>query len=108
MRPVVGGLTIGGGSILVLLHVSEFVTVFGICLGVMVIASPISVLKSILGKTITALKGGPFSKTAYVDAMMMMYQVFMLSRKEGLMALEDHLTEPSNSEIFKKIPILLK
>lgn len=104
---VVGGLTLGGGSVLVLLHLSEFVTVLGICLGVMVIASPISVLKDVLAKTIIALKGGPFSKSAYVDAMMMMYQVFMLSRKEGLMALEDHLTDPKSSEIFQRYPTFL-
>lgn len=92
---------------LVLLHLSEFVTVLGICLGVMVIASPISVLKAVLTKTIIALKGGPFSKSAYVDAMMMMYQVFMLSRKEGLMALEDHLSDPKSSEIFQRYPSFL-
>lgn len=104
---VVGGLTLGGGNVMVLLHLSEFVTVLGICLGVMVIASPISVLKAVITKTIIALKGGPFSKSAYVDAMMMMYQVFMLSRKEGLMALEDHLSDPKNSEIFQRYPTFL-
>ena len=85
----------------------NFVTVLGICLGVMVIASPIFVLKAVITKTIIALKGGPFSKSAYVDAMMMMYQVFMLSRKEGLMALEDHLSDPKNSEIFQRYPTFL-
>lgn len=104
---VVGGLTLGGGSVLVLLHVSEFVTVLGICLGVMVIASPFSVLKAVLTKTVIALKGGPFPKSAYVDAMTMMYQVFMLSRKEGLMALEDHLSDPKSSEIFQRYPTFL-
>lgn len=104
---VVGGLTLGGGSVLVLLHISEFVIVFGICLGIMVIASPISVLKAIIAKSIIALKGGPFPKSAYEDAMMMMYQVFMLSRKEGLMALEDHLADPKSSEIFQRYPSFL-
>ncbi len=104
---VVGGLTLGGGNVLVLLHLSEFVTVLGICLGVMVIASPLPVLKAVLTKTIIALKGGPFPKAAYVDAMAMMYQVFMLSRKEGLMALEDHLSDPKSSEIFQRYPTFL-
>jgi len=105
---VVGGLTLGGGSVLVLLHLSEFVTVLGICLGVLVIASPISVLKAIVAKTIIALKGGPFAKSAYSDAMKMMYEVFMLSRKEGMMALEDHLADPQSSEILTKYPSFLK
>jgi chemotaxis protein MotA len=70
----------------------------------MVIASPLSTLKMIMSKTVTALKGGPFPKTAYVDAMKMMYQFFMLARKEGLLALEDHLADVRNSEICKQYP----
>lgn len=104
---VVIGLELGGGSVLVLMHLSEFVVVLGICLGVMVIASPFSVLKSIMVRTMTALKGGGYPKSAYLELMRMMYHVFMLARKEGLMALEDHLAEPQNSEIFKKYPKFL-
>lgn len=105
---VVGGLTLGGGSVVVLLHLSEFVVVLGICLGVLVIASPVSVIKAVIAKTITALKGGPFPNTAYVEAMKMMYHIFMLSRKEGLMILEDHLSDPQNSDIFKNYPTFLQ
>lgn len=101
---VVGGLTLGGGSVMVLLHLSEFVVVLGICFGVMVIASPIHVLKGIMARTIVALKGGPFPKSAYMDLMQMLYQFFMLSRKEGLLALEDHLADPSSSEICRLYP----
>lgn len=104
---VVIGLSLGGASILVLLHLSEFVVVLGICFGVMVIASPIHTLKAILAKTIIALKGGPFPKTAYVDMMKMLYQFFMLARKEGLLALEDHLGDLKNSEICKQYPSFL-
>jgi chemotaxis protein MotA len=105
---VVIGLQLGGGSVLVLLHLSEFVVVLGICGGVLVIASPVSVLKAVIAKSITALKGGPFSKDAYLEGMKMMYHIFILARKEGLMALEDHLSEPGNSEILKNYPTFLK
>jgi len=101
---VVIGLSLGGASIMVLMHLSEFVVVLGICLGVMVIASPLSVLKAVLNKTITAVKGGPFPKTAYLDAMRMLYQFFMLARKEGLLALEDHLADATKSEICRQYP----
>lgn len=101
---VVIGLTLGGASVMVLMHLSEFVVVLGICLGVMVIASPISVLKDILHKTITALKGGAIKKSAYEDAMKMLYQFFMLARKEGLLALEDHLADVRKSEICRQYP----
>lgn len=101
---VVTGLALGGASVLVLLHISEFVTVLGICLGVMVIASPLHVLKLVVSKTLIAFKGGPFPKSAFMDAMKMLYQFFMLARKEGLLALEDHLADLPNSEICRQYP----
>lgn len=104
---VVAGLAIGGGSVVVLLHAGEFVVVLGICFGVMVIASPLNVLKEILHKTIIAFKGGPFPKSAYIDLLKMLYQFFMLSRKEGLLALEDHLADLNASEICRQYPSFL-
>jgi chemotaxis protein MotA len=105
---VVLGLKLGGGSVLVLLHLSEFVVVLGICAGLMVIASPLSVLKAVVAKTIVALKGGPCSKASYMEAMKMMYHIFMLARKEGLMVLEDHLSDPKSSDVFKNYPMFLR
>jgi len=105
---VVIGLALGGASVMVLMHMSEFVVVLGICLGVLVIASPLSTLKQIMGKTVIAFKGGPFPKSAYLDVMKMLYQFFMLARKEGLLALEDHLADATNSEICKQYPSFTK
>jgi chemotaxis protein MotA len=105
---VVGGLHLGGGSVLVLMHLSEFVAVVGICAGVLVIASPISVLKAVVAKTITAFKGGPIPKGGHMEAMKMMYHLFMLARKEGLMVLEEHLMDPPNSEVLKQYPTFLQ
>jgi chemotaxis protein MotA len=104
MGSVVVGLSLGGASILVLLHLSEFVVVLGICFGVMVIASPLSTLKLIASKTVIAVKGGPFPKSAYEDVMKMLYQLFMLARKEGLLALEDHLADVRKSEVCSQYP----
>ena len=101
---VVGGLHLGGGSVMVLMHLSEFVAVVGICAGVLVIASPMSVLKDVAAKTITAFKGGPIPKGAHMEGMKMMFHLFILARKEGLMILEEHLVDPKNSEILKKYP----
>lgn len=101
---VVAGLAYGGASIMVLAHAGEFIVVLGICFGVMVIASPLNTLKAIFTKTVVALKGGPFPKSAFSDAMKMMYQFFMLARKEGLLALEDHVSDASKSEICRQYP----
>ena len=107
MASVVAGLSLGGGSIMVLAHLSEFVSILGISLGVMIIASPVSTLVSILKKTVVALKGGPFKKAAYVEGLEMLYQYFMLARKEGLLALEGHLGDIQKSSIAMKYPSFL-
>jgi len=105
---VVGGLAIGGGSILVLAHLSEFVVILGISLGVLIIASPISTIKGIISKTIDALKGGSVKKGAHMEVMQVLYKFFMLARKEGLLALEDHLADIRESSIAGEYPNLLR
>ncbi|MEQ1853159.1 MAG: motility-associated protein, partial [Chthoniobacteraceae bacterium] len=52
-----GGFMIAGGNPLVLLHVSEFVTIGGIALGILVISSSGRTLKAVMSKVMGALKG---------------------------------------------------
>ncbi|MCH8473753.1 MAG: flagellar motor stator protein MotA [Opitutales bacterium] len=101
---VVLGLHIGGSNIMVLAHLNEFVVVLGICFGVMVIASPFAVLKAIFVKTIDAFKGGSIKKDAHMEALQMLYQFFMLARKDGLLALEEHISDIKQSSIASQYP----
>jgi len=107
MASVFGGLMLGGGSPLVLLHISEFVVVLGICLGILVIASPMHVLRALMGKVITAFRGGNTSRKDYIDLLKMLYQIFMLARREGIIAIEDHVMEPKSSSIIGQYPKFL-
>ena len=45
-----GGFMVAGGNPVLLLHISEFIVIGGIALGLMVIASPTHVLKEIIVK----------------------------------------------------------
>ncbi|MFP4158002.1 MAG: motility-associated protein [Opitutales bacterium] len=105
---VVAGLAIGGSNLMVLAHAGEFVLILGISLGVIVIASPLSTLKGIVAKTIIAFKGGPVSKAEHMEVMQMLYRFFMLARKEGLLALEDHFADIKQSAIARDYPNVLK
>ncbi len=104
---VIGGLYLGGGNPLVLLHLSEFVVVLGICLGILVIASPAHILRAIGRKSFDAFRGGKTKKEDYMDLMKMLYQIFMLARREGIIAIEDHVMEPSKSPIIQQYPKFL-
>lgn len=99
-----GGFMLAGGNPLVLLHVSEFVVILGVGLGVLVIASPANVMKEMVHKIKLAAFGKGSGKTEYFDLLKMLYEIFMVGRRNGLIALEEHVMNPSQSAIFKKYP----
>lgn len=98
-----GGFMLAGGHPAVLLHLSEFVVIGGVALGILVIASPFSVLKMTLAQMMRAFKGAA-SKTENVDLLKLLFELFTLGRKGGVIALEEHLSSPKGSSIFSKYP----
>jgi chemotaxis protein MotA len=100
-----GGFMIAGGKPILLLHVSEFVVILGVALGVLVIAGPTHVLKEIIHKTMGALFGKSSGKAEYFDLLKMLYEIFMVGRRNGLIALEEHVMNPGSSSIFNKYPV---
>jgi chemotaxis protein MotA len=99
-----GGFAYAGGNPLVLLHVSEFIVILGVGAGVVVIASPAHILKEIVHKTKQAMFGKSAGKQEYFDLLKMLYEIFMVGRRNGLIALEEHVTNPKSSTIFAKYP----
>ena len=102
------GFMVAGGNPLLLLHVSEFIVVGGIAAGILVIASPSHVLKNIVSKCKDALAGGHTGKGEYLDLLKLLYQIFLLGRRSGLIALEGHILEPEKSAIFVQYPSFIK
>lgn len=98
---------IAGGNPLVLLHVSEFVVILGVAAGVLVIASPGHVLKEIIHKLKDALGGKSAGEKDFVDLLKLLYEIFMVGRRNGLIALEEHIMDPKKSAIFAKYPSIL-
>ncbi len=99
---------IAGGKPLVLLHVSEFVVILGVAAGVLIIASPMHILKEILHKVKAAMSGKVAGKADYFELLKLLYELFMTGRRNGLIALEEHVMDPKNSTVFQKYPTLLQ
>ena len=99
-----GGFMIAGGNPVLLLHVSEFVVILGVALGVLVIASPPHMMKEIIHKTQLAAFGKGVGKAEYFDLLKMLYEIFMVGRRNGLIALEEHVMNPGQSSILNKYP----
>jgi chemotaxis protein MotA len=102
-----GGFMLGGGEPLVLLHVSEFIVIGGIALGILVVASPTQVVMGLLGKIRAAIQGTAVKREDYLDLLKLLYEIFVLARRSGLIALEDHVLEPQKSSLFQKYPSFL-
>ena len=102
------GYTMHHGKIAVLIQVSEFLIIGGAGLGSVIVGysfkGAIGILKSCLG----LLKGNPYRKATYLEMLQCIYDLFVLGRKEGMLALEKHVEEPEESEIFQKYPSFCK
>ena len=105
---VLGGFTLAGGHVGALLHISEFVTIGGAALGAMIVMSPKKVLIDIVKGVLQTLKGAPYNRSAYDELMKALYELFMLARRDGMIALEEHVSNPATSTIISKYPSLAK
>ncbi len=107
MASTIGGFMLAGGNPLVLLHVSEFVVILGVGAGVLVIASPGHVLKEIIHKVKVCVTGKSAGEKEFVDLLKLLYEIFMIGRRNGLIALEEHIMDPRKSTIFQKYPSVI-
>jgi chemotaxis protein MotA len=105
---VIAGYLMEHGNLKVLVQPAELVVIAGAALGTVLIANPLHIIKSILGGVTGVLKGSPFSKKRYTETLKMMYDLLNKARKDGLMALESDVEEPSKSPIFSTRPEFLK
>src|SRR5690349_21585238 len=85
---VLGGFMMGGGHVGALIQVSEFVVICGAAGGALVIMSPKKVLMDLVKHSLHALKGAPYNRKAYEDLFRALYELFMLGRRNGMIALE--------------------
>ena len=104
MGAVIGGFTMAGGSVGALIHPSELVTIGGAALGALIMMSPKKVLIDMLKGILACLKGSPYDRAAYEDMFKTLYDLFRLARREGLIVLETHVSDPHASAIFNKYP----
>lgn len=108
MGSVLGGFVMAGGHVGALIHISEWIVICGAALGALIIMSPKKVIIDLIKMTLQALKGSPNNKKAYEDLLKALYELFLLGRRNGMIALEEHVTNPNESSIFQKYPTFFK
>jgi len=98
---------LSGGSLIALWHPPELVIIGGGALGSLILANPIKVIKQIMADLPGIFKGSKYNKALYLDLLALMFDLFSMARKEGLMSLEAHIEEPDKSDVFMKYPNIL-
>lgn len=104
---VVAGYLLHGGNLLVLNQPSEFLIIGGASIGSLLISTPPSVLKRLVGQ-LPRFFSKSNTKDDYLDVLAMLYQMFKLTQQSGVMALEAHCDDPMGSSILSRYPRFLQ
>ena len=104
---VIGGFVMAGGHVGALWQISEFVIILGSAFGALIIMAPKKVLLDMGRQVLGTLKGSPYNKLAYEELLKALYELFLLGRRNGMIALDEHMVNPAESSIFSKYPRFL-
>ena len=99
-----GGYMALGGKVAVLWQPFEVVIICGSALGAFVISNNVPVIKGTFKSIGHALKGSKFNKASYLELLTLQFQIFKLARSKGFLALESHIENPGQSDLFQQFP----
>lgn len=103
---VFGGYIMAGGKIEIILHAlpHELPMLGGATIGAWLLASPMTTVK-LTGKAIgLTFKGSKWKAQDYKDILCLMFMLSKLMRTKGMMAVEQHIENPSSSSLFSQFP----
>ena len=82
---------------------TEFIVIVGGAAGIFLGSNGLAVTKRSVAAVLDLLKPNPFeSKEEYMKLLVMMYQLFSVARRDGLLGLEPHMEDPAKSTIISK------
>ncbi len=101
------GYTMHGGKISALMQISEFIIIGGAGLGSVIIGFSFKGTIGFLTSGLKLMKGNPYSKKVFLELLQAMYELFVVARKDGLIALEAHVEDPKSSDVISKYKSLV-
>jgi chemotaxis protein MotA len=105
-----GGYFIAGGSVHVITDVmlpalpGEFTIIFGAAVGAFIIANSKHTIHSTIAGLKTMGKPEAYSKEDYLELLGLLFALFKMAKSKGWLALESHIENPHDSELFKQFP----
>lgn len=105
-----GGFLLAGGKVSIITEVilhalpGEGMTIMGCALCAFMIANNPHVIKETLHYLKLITKPEAHSKEDYLELLGMLYLIFRTSKQKGWLALESHIENPEESDIFRQFP----
>ncbi|NOX18796.1 MAG: flagellar motor stator protein MotA [Chlorobi bacterium] len=97
----IGGFMIAGGNPILLIQISEFITILGVAFGSLLIMTPFPNVLKIFKSVIKLLSASHSTKEGNMKLLKALYELFLVAQREGLLAIEKHIEDPASSEVFK-------
>ncbi|MET1256625.1 flagellar motor stator protein MotA [Aliikangiella maris] len=107
LSAVLGGYVLSHGEIAALWQPFELLIIGGAALGAFIIANPGKVSKATF-KQLPLLFRHLHTKAFYLELLSLFFQIFNVIRREGLIAIERHIDDPDDSEIFTRFPLITR
>lgn len=100
-----GGYVLNNGHLGVLWQPFEVMIIFGSAMMAYLVANSPHVVKQSGADLKSIYKKPKYGKEEYLELLSMLFLVFKTARSKGWLALEQHIENPHDSEIFKKFPV---
>ena len=104
---VIGGYVLSQGKVAALFQPFEVLIIGGASLGAFLQANTASTFMHVFKKSLKMFSSR-FTHTFYLEVLKMLYEILNKSRREGMMAIEADVEDPTASPIFSKYPGILK
>ncbi|MCS6838694.1 MAG: flagellar motor stator protein MotA [Bdellovibrionaceae bacterium] len=103
---VFGGFLLAGGKMSIIIKAAplELMIIGGAAFGGYLIANPMKTIKAGIRMGIKALTAKGPTKQQYIELLQLLFQLFTVFRKDGPQAVEKHIENPEQSDIFKAYP----
>jgi chemotaxis protein MotA len=105
---VLGGFVIHEGKLLALYQPSELMIIGGAALGAFISSNGFGTVIKVFGGVMGTMTGAKYKKAHYLALFALMYDLFNIARKDGVIGLEREIDEPDKSAVFSKHALVQK
>lgn len=103
----IGAFALEGGSFEILIQPLEFVIIGGAAVGSYMIANRGYILTRTIKGLGSIFRGRRYDKDSYLELLSLLYTSFKLAKTKGMLALEQHVENPQESNLFQRFPAFM-